>query len=747
MNPLGIPQHSHSATWRPIPCFAVCIGEVGVSQAAPKTLDAGSGRDECVAFATTTHPDHLGIRNGQSEPPSLGGEDSRLSIINVIGENSSLLFGGLQIVLNSMWRALSSLLLLGLLLSLLVLALVRSPSAPPAVLRTSHPIRPTGLSLPMVAAELATREHRAPQSSVISRVEVPLPQSSSAITLVDIAFTRGCVRWCVAGCCSSQRMFCCQSLARDCAPVCAEREGQTPAMVAASAGSDPSARQSLPKPTPKPPPKPPPPPRPGAIAPQAAGYCAMVKLKGSCEQDDAGYWDVGERSGIHDLASCVAACSACARCAFVSFSAEHRVCSWHSHCDLSDLRWPQSGTSFTTMAVRPVRPPPVARTQRPMNHRRLRLGIITLIAGGSMRCGLVHWCDRARALSSGMPRRWNVTLGVLGDAFDPGDCPGAVSLPIVPSLRQSLHRCAEADGRTLHGQRIREVEHKWGRWQVNRTMYKWQVFSLNFDVVLFADIDFSFPRGRTGPWPGWIRSMYRNASRAEPGHEPLRFVGRPDSSSPINTGLFVALPSLELYLEGLAVLNNCSFSLSDGWLGAGRPSSLGLRPRYLSGPVGGELRLAQTAAYTSNSWDFVCGQYDQGFFWYMLYIRHRFGGYMEPTPRYHSIHWAGIPKPWRAILPTMPIDRLPELLPNLSSERGLDAIGIRGRTSPTILSLLRMVYSYTASTWLWTIDSSSQCARRHRVLRRAIERDARFDLLDLKMFYERGEQAEDVSPL
>ena len=95
----------------------------------------------------------------------------------------------------------------------------------------------------------------------------------------------------------------------------------------------------------------------------------------------------------------------------------------------------------------------------------------------------------------------------------------------------------------------------------------------------------------------------------------------------------------------------------------------------------------------------------------------------------------------------MPIDRLPELLPNLSSERGLDAIGIRGRTSPTILSLLRMVYSYTASTWLWTIDSSSQCARRHRVLRRAIERDARFDLLDLKMFYERGEQAEDVSPL
>ena len=31
--------------------FTVCIGGLGVSQAAPKTLDAGSGRGECVAFA------------------------------------------------------------------------------------------------------------------------------------------------------------------------------------------------------------------------------------------------------------------------------------------------------------------------------------------------------------------------------------------------------------------------------------------------------------------------------------------------------------------------------------------------------------------------------------------------------------------------------------------------------------------------------------------------------------------------
>ena len=34
-------------------------------------------------------------------------------------------------------------------------------------------------------------------------------------------------------------------------------------------------------------------------------------------------------------------------------------------------------------------------------------------------------------------------------------------------LRQALHSCPEVDGQRLHGERVREVEHKWGRWQVN----------------------------------------------------------------------------------------------------------------------------------------------------------------------------------------------------------------------------------------------------------------------------------------
>jgi hypothetical protein len=73
-----------TAPWRTACGFTVCIGGLGVSKAAPKTLDAGSGQCERVAFARTTHLDPLGIRNGRSELPSPGGENSILSVINVL---------------------------------------------------------------------------------------------------------------------------------------------------------------------------------------------------------------------------------------------------------------------------------------------------------------------------------------------------------------------------------------------------------------------------------------------------------------------------------------------------------------------------------------------------------------------------------------------------------------------------------------------------------------------------------------
>ena len=74
-----------------------------------------------------------------------------------------------------------------------------------------------------------------------------------------------------------------------------------------------------------------------------------------------------------------------------------------------------------------------------------------------------------------------------------------------------------------------------------------------------------------------------------------------------------------------------------------------------------------------------------------------------------------------------------------------------GKTSPTVLALLRMTYIYLASTTLHarsnesTAIITSRCERRLWTLRRAIEHDRRFGLLDLHSLMQRGERAEDVS--
>lgn len=237
-----------------------------------------------------------------------------------------------------------------------------------------------------------------------------------------------CALWCSGSCCSTERCNCCQKRhACTCTLPTVLRQSLPPEL--------PSQALTF-----------------GAVKP---GYCAPVKYNGSCNLDSIGYWDAGGQ--IHSLLSCAERCLACDRCAYISFSVVQRICSWHSQCDMSDLRRSQSGVDFRSVAVRTPRPSRPPRMPRPGLRSGLQLGIVTLVAGGSMRCGLVHWCERAQAMSEGLPDKWNVTIGVLGDPFDAADCPRAVAIRIAPALKESLHRCPEADGRVLHGKRIREV--------------------------------------------------------------------------------------------------------------------------------------------------------------------------------------------------------------------------------------------------------------------------------------------------
>ena len=103
----------------------------------------------------------------------------------------------------------------------------------------------------------------------------------------------------------------------------------------------------------------------------------------------------------------------------------------------------------------------------------------------------------------------------------------------------------------------------------------------------------------------------------------------------MNTGLFFARPSLSLFRDGLAVLRGCEFSAKLGWQRAGSPRSLiagGLHPRRVDGsPLDGDSgNLSHTEAFRRDTWLFAGGEVDQGYFWYMAFIRHDAGAYLDP---------------------------------------------------------------------------------------------------------------------
>ena len=162
---------------------------------------------------------------------------------------------------------------------------------------------------------------------------------------------------------------------------------------------------------------------------------------------------------------------------------------------------------------------------------------------------------------------------------------------------------------------------------LDMAMIKWQVFAMTeYDLVFFCDIDISLT---TREWIGSFRA-------------------KPDS--------FVAPLSLPLYRDGLAVLRGCEFSAKLGWQRAGSPRSLisgGLHARRVDGsPLDGDSgNLSHTEAFRRDTWLFAAGEVDQGFFWYMAFIRHDAGAYLDPdaASSHRPMHWWGSGcsgKPW-----------------------------------------------------------------------------------------------------
>lgn len=64
----------------------------------------------------------------------------------------------------------------------------------------------------------------------------------------------------------------------------------------------------------------------------ATGFCAVTIVGSSCDEDEAGAWQVRSED------ACRQQCSACSGCSFISFSAAYGDCSWFRQCDLQALK-------------------------------------------------------------------------------------------------------------------------------------------------------------------------------------------------------------------------------------------------------------------------------------------------------------------------------------------------------------------------------------------------------------------------
>ena len=126
--------------------------------------------------------------------------------------------------------------------------------------------------------------------------------------------------------------------------------------------------------------------------------------------------------------------------------------------------------------------------------------------------------------------------------------------------------------------------------------------------------------------------------------EGCRLRATPDHAAPVNTGIMLLKPSLRMYREGLAVLRTRSFTLATGFNQTGRP--MVALNATVSGPRAERL-VTKAQGYWKDTWNFVCGDGDQGLFTTMYMARHQ----QFCVPKYWDKelrvqHFWGMEKPW-----------------------------------------------------------------------------------------------------
>ena len=223
--------------------------------------------------------------------------------------------------------------------------------------------------------------------------------------------------------------------------------------------------------------------------------------------------------------------------------------------------------------------------------------------------------------------------------------------------------------------------------------------------------------------PVFLRPRHRlRVDAAESRAAGMRLLVSIDGSSPVNTGLMLFKPSSWLYQDGLRVLEACPVNKSHGWGYVGPPRSLRLTPRYFSAVADGSTtvrpqvdeahywftNINETGAFTNNWWRFVAAAEDQGFFWYMLFLRHDLGAYFNPSEHAapgaiaHTVnHYFGRiagAKAWQGKLWNQPAH-------------------LKGQASPRLGNNLHYLSRLDPSPF----EEDSPCAEEMRVLRRTAE--------------------------
>lgn len=475
-------------------------------------------------------------------------------------------------------------------------------------------------------------------------------------------------------------------------------------------------------------------------SPSSYGYCAMTVAAGACSLGDS-----GELRGARSITECRERCLACPRCAVISWSQKNADCSFYAYCALDDLRRPpRAAPDYTSLRVRsaprPVAMPAATPAQDRLFERRIAaeavgarrsLAIATLAvpqpasaqpasassapwAKVAVGCALPQWCERSALLARAVRATgWRVATVLLGAADTAlADCPDAAIVPIAPAVRRAMRECALAHSRGAAPGASHDLN-----------MLKWTAISLvDYELVLYADVDIDLMPSNeligtaARRWSELARTL-ESAARRKDGWQP-QLVANADAMAPFNGGLWLVRPSAITFEDGLATLRACRFNSSHGWEHAGSPRALGLTPRHADGePVTSDVgdRPLENDAYRRNDWSFVGGDVDQGFWFYMFFVRQQSGAYFRYGRAHKVLHWRAWPKPWELEPATDPISG------------GVGAALDLSHRSPWELSLTYTYLRSSTTSLLRGGDAAgTPCARRLWSVRRAIEEDERF---------------------